>query len=222
MKDICVIGVGKFGKHLIETLSELNCNILAIDIDQKKVNDIATKVSKAIVINNISSEVFNDLGLQNFDNVVISVGTNVEASLLTIACLQELGIKNITAKASSFQHYKILSALGIKEIVFPEAESGKNLAYRLVYSKNSEITILNEQYVFAKIAVNNLSIVNIPLQQLDLRRKKRINIIAVDRYDELIFPEPSTELQIADQLLLVLEVGDIEKITSWLNGCNKY
>ncbi len=110
-KEFAVIGLGRFGGSVCRTLSEQGMEVLAIDVDEEKVNEYASIASQAVVADSTDENVLKSLGIRNFDHVIVAIGDNIQASILTTLILKELGVEKITVKATNDYHEKVLKKL---------------------------------------------------------------------------------------------------------------
>lgn len=110
-KEFAVIGLGRFGGSVCRTLSEQGMEVLAIDINEDKVNEYASIASQAVVADTTDENVLKSLGIRNFDHVIVAIGDNIQASILTTLILKELGVEKITVKATNDYHEKVLKKL---------------------------------------------------------------------------------------------------------------
>ena len=132
MKVVAVIGLGKFGFYIAKSLSRLNVKVIAVDNDEKKVQEISEFVDDAYVIDSTSKIALEEVGIYNLSTVVVSIGENIEASILTVMALKDLNNKNIIAKAITSTHGEILSKIGAFKVVYPEKIAGRMLVQKLV------------------------------------------------------------------------------------------
>ncbi len=131
MKSILLIGLGRFGKHLARTLCKYDHDILAIDRDEDKVNDILPYVPNA-EIGHITNEAYIDsLGVRNFDECIVALGNNFQTSLEVTALLSEKGAKHIISRADSDSHAKLLHLVGADDTIYPEKDMANRLAVKL-------------------------------------------------------------------------------------------
>lgn len=210
MKDFIVLGLGRFGKSVAETLYSMGNEVLAVDADPKRVAKLDGKVSTAVTADASSYDILYSLGAQNFDCAIICIGDNLEASLMSAQVCKELGVKYIIAKAYNDQHEKILKALGIDLVIFPEDYVGKKLASLLSKPGINELVDLTEDFKIFEIQTpeewqgKNIA-------ELNIRRKYKISIIFIKRKNKIISPESDTELLEGDELIVA---GEATKITS--------
>lgn len=132
MKPVAVIGLGKFGFYIAKSLAKLNMEIIAVDSDVEKVQQMAQFTDNSFVLNSTSKVALEEVGIYNLETVIVSIGENIEASILTVMALKDLNNKNIIAKAINPTHGEILSKLGVNKVVYPEEIAGKILLKQLV------------------------------------------------------------------------------------------
>jgi len=131
-KTFAVVGLGKFGFYVAKTLASEGHNVIAIDKDLKLVQEISDHVSSAVAINSSDMKQLEEAGIVDIDTVVVSIGENIEASILTVMALKELGNKVIIAKAINDIHGKILSQIGAFKVIYPEREAGERLVKNML------------------------------------------------------------------------------------------
>ncbi len=132
MKPVAVIGLGKFGFYIAKSLAKLNTEIIAVDSDVEKVQQMSQYTDNAFILNSTSRVALEEVGVYNLDTVIVSIGENIEASILTVMALKDLNNKNIIAKAINPTHGEILTKLGVNKVVYPEEIAGKILLKQLV------------------------------------------------------------------------------------------
>ena len=132
MKPVAVIGLGNFGFYIAKSLAKLNMEIIAVDSDMEKVQQIGQFTDNSFVLNSTSRVALEEVGVYNLETVIVSIGENIEASILTVMALKDLNNKNIIAKAINPTHGEILSKIGVNKVVYPEEIAGKILLKQLV------------------------------------------------------------------------------------------
>ena len=131
MKTFAVIGLGRFGSAIALELSALGHEVMAVDINEEKVQQVADKVTHAVTADARKLEVLQALGLRNFDCAVVAMGGDVGNSALVTLNLKELGIPKVVCKAQSHVHRKVLEKIGADRVIFPEYEMGQKVAQGL-------------------------------------------------------------------------------------------
>lgn len=132
MKTIAVIGLGKFGFYIAKSLSRLDTRVIAVDNDEKKVQEISEFIDDAFVIDSTNKQALEEVGIYNLETVIVSIGENIEASILTVMALKDLNNKNIIAKAITSTHGEILSKIGAFKVIYPEKIAGRMLVQKLI------------------------------------------------------------------------------------------
>lgn len=138
---VAVIGMGRFGQALAHELTELGVDVLAIDVSEETIQSLSDAVTYAVVADGTKEAVLRQLAVNELPCVVVAVGSNVEASILTTSLLIKFGVKQIWAKAASDAHVEILRQLGVEHIVYPEHEMGQRVAHVLRGSLNDYLEI---------------------------------------------------------------------------------
>lgn len=198
---IAVIGLGRFGTSVAETLHSHGHEVLAIDIDGDRVQALANDLPHLVQADCTNVEVVRNLGLADADHAVVAIGDHLEASVMTIMSLQEAGVKDIWAKAMNPRHGEILSRLGVTHISYPEADQGRRVAH-LIDGQMSDFLSMSDGFAVAVTRVPK-SAAGKPLVDLALRRRLGITVIAIKRPGaELEYASPDTRLVEGEQILI--------------------
>ncbi|OQX54116.1 MAG: potassium transporter TrkA [Candidatus Aminicenantes bacterium 4484_214] len=214
--NFAVIGLGSFGLNVAKTLYEKKNEVLAIDIDKERVEEVKSFVSHAVCMNSADKESLEALGVQEMDVAIVSLGPAMEASILTVLYLQELGVKRIIAKALSEDHAKILEAVGATEVIYPEKDMAIRTALRLSNPNILEYLPLISGYSIQELAPPD-NFIGKTLRELDLRNKYGIQVLAIkELIPEKITFIPSADFMIKDSDILVI-LGE-EKQLAKLNS----
>lgn len=191
-----VIGMGSFGSNVAHTLFELGHEVLAVDNDTAKVDSVKDFVSHAVHMDAASKENLQALQMEDLDVVVVSLGPQMEPSILAVLYLHEMGAKRIIAKALTEDHGKILDSVGATEVIYPEKDMAVRTAQRL-----SSPNVLECLPLLSGISIQEIAppdkFIGKSLRQLDLRNKYGIQVIAVKE----IIPEKTTLVPAADFII---------------------
>ncbi|WP_243385254.1 potassium channel family protein [Bacillus kexueae] len=210
-KEFAVIGLGRFGGSICRALSEEGLEVLAIDIDEDKVNQFANIASHAVVGDTTDEAVLKSLGIRNFDHVIVAIGDNIQASILTTLMLKELGVKHITVKAQNDYHEKVLTKIGADSIVHPERDMGKRIAHNIISNNVLDYLELSDEHSIVEIVAND-NISGHSIIELDIRAKYGINIVAIKRDKEIIVsPQANEVIQKGDILIVIGADVDINR-----------
>ena len=156
MKAVAVIGLGKFGFYIAKSLSKLNITVIAVDSDEEKVQAISQYVDNAFVLNSTSKIALEEVGVYNLETVIVSIGENIEASILTVMALKDLNNKTIIAKAINSTHGEILTKIGAFKVIYPEKIAGRMLVKKLIDNMTvEEIDVSNTIKMVKFVATDN-------------------------------------------------------------------
>ncbi len=211
-KEYIVIGLGQFGMSIAQTLMQNDCEVLVLDINEKRTRAIADSVTCAVTGNVMDAELLAGLGIRNFDGAVIAIGENMEASIMATIFSKEAGIPYVLAKARSETHAEVLKKVGADQTILPEREMGSRVARNMVFGKFMDTFELSVTYSMAELEVPE-SWIGKSLRELDVRGRYGINVIAAhegDRINANLDPdEPLAEHQI---ILIVGNNDDLKKV----------
>jgi trk system potassium uptake protein len=177
-RSFAVIGLGRFGWAMASTLAGLGHDVIGIDSDEDKVRSLADVVSLAIQLDAIDEKALRASGIRDVDVAVVSIGEHLEASLLVVTLLRELGIKNIVAKAVTPLHGRILEKLGVTRVVFPEREMAIRIAHSLVVPNVLDYIELSKDYSIVEVPAPD-EFVGKTLRDIGLRSRFGLTTIAI-------------------------------------------
>jgi trk system potassium uptake protein TrkA len=224
-RQVAVIGLGRFGYGVAETLIQKGCEVLAIDTDPEKVQTISDLATFAVQCDATDEKALRAISIQNVDVAVVSIGENLEASILIVQTLKEIGVKQIIAKGVTPLHGKILMNLGVTEVIFPERDAAARLAQRLISPNVFEYLELVPGYSVEEVAVpEHLS--GLRLEEAQIRETYQINVIGVKKrvtrmvkgrmVTEEVFnvtPSPEDIIEKGDVLVVVGKQEDLDRLT---------
>jgi Trk K+ transport system NAD-binding subunit len=169
---IVVIGLGRFGCHLAASLTRMDREVLAVDRNPDQVQRFSDQLDRVVQADSTEEGALRQLGVASFARAVVAIGASVEASVLTVLALVELGVPQIWARATSQKHAKILSSVGAHHVIFPEAETGDRVAH-LIVSRLLDFVEFDDDFAIATVRVPE-SFVGRSL--LDLRPDERSGV----------------------------------------------
>lgn len=211
MKSFAVIGCGRFGTAVAKTLYELGNEILVIDRDIDVVDNIAEHVTHAIQAEVMDEGVLKELGLSSFDVVIVSIASDLQASIMITLIVKELGVEKIVAKAQSELHGKVLKKIGADKIVYPERDSGIRVAHNLTSNSIVDYIELSPDYSILEIEARS-KWYDKTLETLKLRNKYHITVIAVKKGEEVnVSPGPNYQIKKGD---IIVALGSTESINN--------
>jgi trk system potassium uptake protein len=174
---VVVIGLGRFGGALADSLVRLGHEVLAIDEDAEVVREWADKLTHVVQADSTNAEALRQLGVADFDHAVVGIGTDIEASVLTVLALEELNIDQIWAKAITAKHGQILHRVGAHHVVYPEAAMGERVAH-LVTAKMIDFIEFDDGYAIGKVRAPTEA-AGKTLAEAALRTKYGITVVGV-------------------------------------------
>lgn len=207
MKQVAVIGLGRFGSSVARTLADSGCEVLAVDADESRVKAIADEVTDAVRANALDEEALRALGLRNFEVVVVAIGHEVQASILTTVLLKEMGIPKIVAKAQDDLHGRVLQKVGADVVVYPERDMGVRLAHTLISRNVIDEIQLSTDYSILEMAAPH-GFLGRNLKDLELRQRFGLSVLAIRRKDRIIVSPNAEQLVEEGDILVVLGQPD--------------
>jgi len=198
-----VIGLGRFGFHVAKTLAESGAEVIAIDKDADRVRQISELVTHAYMADALDEKALEESGIFTADTVIVSIGVNIEASILVTVLLMNRGVKEVVAKAINPLHGEVLRRLGVKRVVYPEMEMAVKLARSLLITGMLEEIPFAPGYSIFEIKASP-KLINKTLKELDLRNRYGINVLALKRGDEVIVNPSAKDVILHGDVLLVL------------------
>ena len=212
-KSYAVFGLGRYGTAVARALVESGMEVLAVDAEQRIVNDAAAYLPICKCADVTDPEVIARLGIGNFDVAVICTASNFEASVMVVTLCKEAGVKKVIAKCANEMQRKILSRVGADEVVFPEHESGIRLAKNLLSSGFIDMISLSKDVSMVEIEVKP-EWAGKNLIQLDLRKKYGINVVAVKQGEEVdVTIDPQQPLEADMTLIVIANTGKLKHLT---------
>ena len=208
LKQITIIGLGKFGMSVAKLLSKYDYDVLAMDESDSLIEEVVPYVTRAIKLNALDSEALKSVGIKNFDIAIIGIGDNIESSLMIALTLKELEIPNIIAKARDEKHAKLLEMIGANKIVQPEIDSAVRLVNTLTTTYIKDKMELSKEYSLIEIETPKIW-VGKSFSELALRQKHIINVLCVKRNNNVIFPTANYKLEENDLLLVMASNKDL-------------
>lgn len=179
-QQFAVIGLGRFGSAMATTLAELGHDVIGMDGDEEKVRHLADSISMAMQLDATDEKALRAAGIQDVGCAVVSIGENIESSLLVVMLLREMGIKMIVAKAVTPLHGRILEKLGVSRVIFPEREMAIRVAHSLVTPNVLDYIELSRDFSIVELPAP-AEFVGRTLKQLELRPRYGLTLIAVKR-----------------------------------------
>lgn len=211
-KQFIVIGLGRFGSSLTQTLVEAGHEVLAVDKDIDLVQSMSSIATHAIQADSTDEEVLKELGVGNFSHAIVAIGENLQSSILTTLLLKEMNIPKVTVKAKNIMYGKVLTKIGKYQVVYPERDMGIRLGRQL--SSNNLIDYIELSPDYNLVELNAPAAMNgYTIQELDVRAKYGVNIMAIKSADGMnISPLAEDKIRTGDTLLIIGANEDISAL----------
>ncbi|BAY22796.1 TrkA domain-containing protein [Calothrix sp. NIES-2100] len=212
--QFAVIGLGRFGRSVCSTLHRLGYEVLATDIDEKRVSEALTEriVGHALQLDSTESAALKEAGIFEFDTVIVAIGNYIQESIITTLNVKEGGVPHVVAKASSEVHQKLLKRVGADHVVFPEYEAGCALARTLTKPSIIERFDLDPDNSIVELIVPD-DFHGKTITELQLRNRYGLNLLAVSHDGKfLINPEPTKRLERGTAMVVIGHNKDINRL----------
>ena len=211
-KTYAVFGLGLYGMAVARELVRNGAEVIAVDSDERIVNIAADELPICKCADVTDPEVIQQLGISNVDVVIISMATNLEASVMAVTLCKEIGVKTVIAKSANEMHQKILIRVGADTVVFPENESGTRLAKNLLSSGFVDMVSLAKNVSMIELDVKP-EWVNKNLVELNMRKKFSVNVVAIQKGESVsVDIDPHAPLQADDKLIVIANTEKLSKL----------
>lgn len=218
MKRIGIIGAGRFGMSLAESLANAGTEVLLIDRNRPAMQN-ASEFAAALQGDATQQHVLEEAGFAECDVVIVAIGSNMEASIMATANCKELGVPNVVAKATSELHGKILRKIGADSVVYPDRDSAHRLARAIANHSVVDFLEVSEGYSIAEIDVPD-GVRGQTLAEADLRKKNGVTVLCIRRADEdpkksrrIVIPQASDTLEPGDRLIVFGETRKLDALS---------
>lgn len=211
--SVVVIGLGRFGTAVARRLLDQGTEVLGIDSDPSIVQSLSSELPHVVHADSTDLSALRQLGVLDFSHAVVSIGSNLEASILTILNLSQMGVKDIWAKANDTQHGRIAERVGAHHVVYPEAEMGERVAH-LVTGKMIDFIEFDDGFAIAKTR-SPRETHGKTLAQSDVRKKYGITVVGIKRrHQDFIYAKAETEIKAGDHLIVAGETRLVDRFAA--------
>ncbi len=208
---VLVIGLGRFGSSVARSLVHLGHDVLAVDESSEIVQKFADDFTHVVAADSTDTEALRQIGAEQFDRAVIGIGTDIEASVLTVLSVVELGIEEVWAKAISAKHARILESVGASHVVRPESAMGERVAH-MVTGAMIDYIEFDDGFAIARTRAPEVSWDH-TLEETGLRQKYGITVVGVKtRGQDFTYARPETSISKSDELIVS---GPTKKVESF-------
>jgi len=202
-QEFIIVGLGRFGTSLAMALEAYDHNVLAVDIDMKRVQELSQRLRHVVQLDATNIEAMREIGVDSFDTATICIGENFEANIMATVVLRKLGIRRIVAKARTITQMDILKKVGANEVVLPEHEAGVRLARRLAAINFVDFLELSEDTGVVEILAPAV-LIGKSLRESKIRQEYGLAVIAIRRDEELMVSPRAGEVVQENDILVVL------------------
>ncbi len=203
MKQIIVIGCGRFGSAAAKTLTKLGHDVMVVDENTDIIKEISEYVAHAVQMDAIDEASFRTIGLRNFDLAIVAIGSDVQASIMATLIAKEAGVPLVIAKAANETHGRVLSKIGADKIIYPERDMGMRVAYGLVTPNILDVIEFSPDYsIIETVAIGDWE--GKTLKDLNLSRQYGMTVIAIKTGDNInIVPSAETVINHGDIVVVL-------------------
>ena len=217
-KSFIVIGLGRFGSNVAKALASMNCDVLAVDIDEESVSLVSKYVSHCVIADSTKPNVLSELGAASIDHAVVAIGNNLQASILTVLNLKKLGVKRITVRSDEEGHKEVYKLLGATEVILPEEVSAISVANQIISDSILDYYQVADNFAMVKTIVGE-KFEKKALVDLDIRNRFDVNIVGIiDMTGQFYIPRGTDALKPGDVVVVVGKKQNIRKFDTFLNS----
>lgn len=203
-QNFAVIGLGRFGSSICRVLASEGQEVLAIDVNEERVNHLVNTATQAIVADGQDEDTMRSLEIGKFDHVVIAIGKNIQASILVTLVVKELGVPDVTAKAENDTHARVLTRIGAYHVVHPERDMGERVAHHLLSPNILNYLALNDDVTLAEIKITSSEFVGKSLMDLNFHQHFGLTVIAIQHGDKVtVSPAGNDVVRLNDEISVV-------------------
>lgn len=211
-QSYAVFGLGRYGRAVASELVKSGAEVIAVDMDQDIINTMSSEIPYCKCADVTDPEVIRQLGIANVDVVIISMATDLEASVMATMLCKEIGVKTVITKCASEMNCKILSKVGADRVVFPEKESGVRMAKNLLSAGFVDLVELSKDVAMIEMQVKP-EWEGKSLLELNLRKRYAVNIVAIVHGEEIrVNIDPELPLERSMKLIVIANTEKLNKI----------
>ncbi len=210
-KQFAVIGLGRFGGSICREFAKMGYEVMAVDRDIERVNEYASIATQAVQANSTDEKALSALGIRNFNHVIVSIGEDIQSSILTTLLLKEAGVNKVWVKAQNDYHHKVLEKVGADRIIHPERDMALRVAQLITSEKIIDFIELSNEHSIIEVGVT-VKLAGKTLTELDVRAKYGCNIVAIKKdNDILVSPIANVVLKPGDVLVVIGQNKDLNR-----------
>jgi trk system potassium uptake protein len=211
MKQFAVIGLGRFGSSVALSLYRQGYDVMAVDTDEERIQKFSDEATHVVQADSTDENALKALGIRNFDVVVVAIGEDIQANVMTTLLLKELGVPYVVAKAKNSLHGRMLEKVGADKVVYPERDMGARVAHNIISRNVLDYIELSPNLSIVEVKAPQ-ELIDKSLQEANLRPRFGINVVAIKRGEELNVSPKAEDTILAGDVLVV--IGGNEGIQS--------
>lgn len=214
VNQYAVIGLGRFGLSIANRLYEAGQEVLGLDVNEERVEESQPYVTHSVIADSTDAEAMKAIGIRNFDTVIVAIGNDIQASILSVLILKELGIKQVIAKALNKLHGQVLKKVGADWVIFPERDMGIRVAQKLLSPNVLNFLEISKHYSVEEVKIPH-KMTEKTLRDLDLRARFNLSVIAIRHDNDItISPSPDKIIDDGDVLVVIGKNNDLERFAN--------
>lgn len=203
MKQFAVIGLGRFGVSVAENLYKQGYDVMAVDSDEERVQKFSDEVTHVVQADCTDENALKALGIRNFDVVVVAIGEDIQANVMTTLLLKEMGVPYVVAKAKNALHGRMLEKIGADRVVYPERDMGVRIAHNIISRNVMDYIELSPELGVVEVNAPQ-ELIGKTLQQANLRSRFGVNVVAIKRDEEIDVSPKAEDVITAGDILVVI------------------
>ncbi|MCE7794777.1 TrkA family potassium uptake protein [Salipaludibacillus sp. CUR1] len=210
-KQFAIIGLGRFGQSVCRELYHLGHEVLAIDKNQKKIEDASSYATHTLLADGTDEAALKQIGIRNFEHVIVAIAEDIQASILCTLHLKDMNVPKVWVKAQNSYHHKVLEKIGADRIFHPEHDMGNRIAQFLTSEKVIDYIDLSADYSIVEV-ITTSKVEGKSLIELDIRARFGCTILAIKQNGKVnITPNPNDELHKGDILIMIGSKQDLRR-----------
>ena len=215
-KSFIVVGLGRFGQSVAKTIESLKGEVLAVDVNEEEVRRVSESVTRCAICDSTSLAALKELGAENMTDGIIAIGNDLQAAILTLMNLKELGVQRVIVRLSDKTYAPIFERLGADRLVIPEEDFGVSLAHSLVSRNVSDYYQIASKYSIVRLKVGD-TLEEKTLTDMDARNRYDVNIIGMFRGEEFFIPKATETVHPGDELLVIGKNDKVNRFDLYVN-----
>ena len=215
-KSFLVIGLGRYGANIVKVLAMNKCDCLAIDVKEECVKQVSKYNQNCLIADGTKYEVLKELDANKFSHVIVAIGNNLQASILTVLNLKKLGCPLITVRTDDAEYKEIFKSLGANDVIVPEEDSAISTGNQILSDSVLDYYDISDDYAIVKVVVND-NFKGGKLVDLNFRNKYDVNIVGIIRCDRFFIPRGQDTVNPGDVLVIGGENEKVFKFDSIIN-----